>query len=217
MACRYGQTPRNLQSWCDGCGAKFEVNHALDCKNGGLVYQRHNEFRDENCFLNKKGGFSQVINEPVIKEAGENGFGELRGDWSVRGFWTPQRVAVFDTRIFNASAPSYRSLSLEAAFNIHRNQKKNIYNAAVESKRGSFTPIIATCEGILDREAEAYAKRLAFHLAKKISKPFSQTLFWIRAKLQACILKSVSNCFRGSRTKWRSGYPENMQENSEKD
>ena len=124
---------------------------------------------------------------------------------------------MFDTRIFNASAPSYRSLSLEAAFNIHRNQKKNIYNAAVESKRGSFTPIIATCEGILDREAEAYAKRLAFHLAKKISKPFSQTLFWIRAKLQACILKSVSNCFRGSRTKWRSGYPENMQENSEKD
>jgi hypothetical protein len=167
MACRYGQIPRNLQPWCDGCGANFDVNHALDCKNGGLVYQRHNEFRDENCLLNKKAGFSQVINEPVIKEAGENGFGELRGDWSVRGFWTPQRVAVFDTRIFNASAPSYRSLSLEAAFNIHRNQKKNIYNAAVESKRGSFTPIIATCEGILDREAEAYAKRLAFHLAKK--------------------------------------------------
>ena len=76
-------------------------------------------------------------------------------------------MAVFDTRIFNAKAPSYKSLSLEAAFNIHRNEKKNLYNDAVEQKRGSFTPILATCEGILDREAEAYVKRLALHLSKK--------------------------------------------------
>ena len=97
----------------------------MDCKNGGLVYQRHNELRDENCDLNRKAGFSQVTKEPVIKEAGANGEGSLRGDWCVRGFWVPQRVAVFDTRIFNANAPSYKALSLEAAFNIHRNEKKN--------------------------------------------------------------------------------------------
>ena len=71
---------------------------------------------------------------------------------------------MFDTCIFNAKAPSYKSLSLEAAFNIHRNEKKNLYNDAVEQKRGSFTPILTTCEGILDREAEAYEKRLALHL-----------------------------------------------------
>ena len=80
-----------------------------------------------------------------------------------------------------------------------------MYNDAVEHKRGSFTPIIATCEGILDREAEAYVKRLAFHLSKKWDKNYSQTVFWIRARFQMCILKSVSNCFRGSRTKWRGG------------
>ena len=140
------------------------MNHALNCKNGGLVYQRHNELRDENCDLMKKAGFSQVLCEPIVKEAGEDGLGELRGDWSARGFWIRQKVAVFDTRIFNAKAPSYKSLSLEAAFNIHRNEKKNLYNDAVEQKRGSFTPILATCEGILDREAEAYVKRLALHL-----------------------------------------------------
>ena len=82
-----------------------------------------------------------------------------------------------------------------------------MYNDAVEHKRGSFTPMIATCEGILDRypEAEAYVKILAFHFSKKWDKNYSQTVFWKRARFQMCILKSVSNCFRGSRTKWRGG------------
>ena len=205
MACRYSKTPRNLQAWCDGCGKPFDVDHALDCKNGGLVYQRHNESRDENCDLNRKAGLSQVISEPIIQEADANGAGELRGDWSVRGFWVPQRVALFDTRIFNANAPSYKTLSLEAAFSIHRNEKKRRYCAAAEHRRASFTPIIATCEGIFDREADAYVKRLAFHLSKKWEKSLSQSIFWVRARLQMCILRSVSNCFRGSRTKWRGG------------
>ena len=205
MACRYGKSPKGLQAWCDGCGECFNMNHALNCKNGGLVYQRHNELRDENCDLNKKAGFSQVISEPIVKEAGNNGLGELRGDWSVRGFWVPQRVAVFDTRIFNANAPSYKTLALKAAFNLHRNEKKKLYSAEVNQRRGSFTPIIATCEGILDREAESYVKRLAFHLSNKWQKSQSQTIFWVRARIQICILRSVSNCFRGSRTKWRGG------------
>ena len=85
MACRYGKSPKGLQAWCDGCGECFNMNHALNCKNGGLVYQRHNELRDENCDLNKKAGFSQVISEPIVKEAGNNGLGELRGDWV---FWS---------------------------------------------------------------------------------------------------------------------------------
>ena len=56
-----------------------------------------------------------------------------------------------------------------------------LYNDAVEHKRGSFTPILATYEGILDCEAEAYVKRLVLHFSKKLDNNYSQTLFWIRA------------------------------------
>ena len=46
---RYARVPSNLSTSCDGCSEskKFDVNHALDCKKGGLVTIRHNEIRDE--------------------------------------------------------------------------------------------------------------------------------------------------------------------------
>ena len=55
-------------------------------------------------FRMKQAGFSQVLSEPIVNETGEDGLGELRGDWRARGFWIRQKVAVFDTRIFNAKA-----------------------------------------------------------------------------------------------------------------
>ena len=49
LAMRYGKTPTRLQSTCDADGKVIDVNHALNCPRGGLVYGRHNEMRDLNC------------------------------------------------------------------------------------------------------------------------------------------------------------------------
>ena len=43
---RYRKLLLNLSRVCDGCGALFSVEHALDCRVGGLVTRRYNEVRD---------------------------------------------------------------------------------------------------------------------------------------------------------------------------
>jgi len=60
-----------------------------------------------------------------------------------------------------------------------------------------------TCDAVFDKEAEIYFKRLAVHLSQKWKSNYSVTLGFIRARMQLCILRSVSLCLRGSRSKWR--------------
>ena len=62
LALRYMRHPSNLPAKCDGCGANFTLQHALDCKKGGLVILRHNEIRD--CI----GDLASQVWPQVIKE-----------------------------------------------------------------------------------------------------------------------------------------------------
>ena len=64
IALKYGRIPKNLPPLCDADSEIFDVNHALNCPRGGLVYGRHNEARDLNRDLLERAGFKQVISEP---------------------------------------------------------------------------------------------------------------------------------------------------------
>ena len=90
-------------SICDGCGASFNLSHALICRKGGLVTQRHNEIRDALGDLSSLA-WSQV-KEPIVKEADESsGSPALVADLSVRGVWVPQAEALFDVRVLDTDA-----------------------------------------------------------------------------------------------------------------
>ena len=159
---------------------------------------------DLNCDLCSMAGLSQIISEPILQESNENEDLEgLRADWSVRGFWDSQRTALFDVCIFNADASSLKNQPLQSVFNAKKNMKKSKYCKAAAARRASFTPVIASCEAILDNEAEIYVKRLATIMSKNWKTSYSRVLSYVRARFQICIIRSVSLCLRGSRTKWR--------------
>ena len=200
LAFRYGRAPVKMPSLCDGDGEIFDVDHALNCPKGGLVYARHNEFRDLNCSLLELAGLKQIISEPIVKDDGHE---MLRADWAARGFWESQTQALFDGCVVNADSPSLLKSSLESIFMQRKQRKNKSYKDAAEARRATFTPILATCDAVFDREAETYFKRLAVHLSNKWNSSYSVTLSFIRARMQVCILRSVSLCIRGSRTKWR--------------
>ena len=167
-----------------------------------MVYARHNELRDLNCSLLELAGLKQIIFEPIIQEETAQ-TNMLRADWSVRSFWEPQKQALFDGCILNADSESLKNSSLETIFSQRKNKKIQTYSKAAIARRASFNPIIATCDAVFDKEAEIYFKKLAVHLSKKWESNYSHTIGYIRARMQICILRSVSLCLRGSRCKWR--------------
>jgi hypothetical protein len=61
------RTPGDLPTHCDGCGTKFNVRHALECKVGGLLILQHNEINKELCNLASKAlAPSAVRVKPMI-------------------------------------------------------------------------------------------------------------------------------------------------------
>ena len=69
-------------------------------------------------------------------------------------------MVFFDEPIIDADAPSYRQAKLtwEAISNRAAEAKKAKYQGLAEELRASFTPLIASTEGVLHIEDTAYLK-----------------------------------------------------------
>ena len=64
---RYGWQLRDLPTSCP-CGSSFDVQHALDCKLGGLRTIQHNEVRDVLAQCMREAGQTLVEVEPQLQE-----------------------------------------------------------------------------------------------------------------------------------------------------
>ena len=189
------------------CGDAFTVDHAMMCRRGGFIIQRHNELRDlEDDLLNIVCHDVQV--EPVRQEItgevltrGTNPALDARLDVHARGFWDRQGSAFFDVRVSHPNAESYKDLNIQQIHRKHEDEKKRLYaNRVLEVERGTFTPLVLNTTGGMADECKRLHSRLAELISIKKGEEYRTTISWIRSKVSFALLRSALLCLRGSRT-----------------
>ena len=78
---------------------------------------------------------------------------------------------------------------------------KIIYEQRVrEVELGSFTPLIFSTSGGMEKSTAVAYKRLASLLANKRDQPYSVVMAWLRCHLSFSLLRSAITCLRGARS-----------------
>ena len=224
---RYNLKPLEMPDLCDGCGAKMTVEHALQCKVGGLVHCRHNDVTREFGSLCKQAFTPGAVEyEPFIYSSTQRTAEEVaaaakaenttqqhnatkgstpvttkeeRGDVMVSHFWKRQRQTVFDTRITDADCRSYRNKAPLAVLRQQEREKIRKYKDTCLERRRDFTPLCFTADGMPGREALNAMRQLGTHLAEKWELQRSQMVFYVRVRMSLALVRANSLLLRGSR------------------
>ena len=134
------------------------VEHALDCHVGGLVGQQHNEVGDAIGDLASLA-WAQVTKEPIVCESSSTDPSSvtLIADLRIRGVWQPQVDVLFDVRVTDVDAPSYRNRSPQAELCSAEAEKKRKYMEACLARHASFTPLCFSIDGMFGTEADFFS------------------------------------------------------------
>ena len=217
---RYNFRPLGLETVCDGCGGKFSVDHAMSCKLGGLVSRRHEAVKQEFIHLGKLAfGQSRVTDEPKIfygrgvrtpagataaalRGGGDGGTAgmEARGDIAIDGFWKSSMTAVFDVRVADPNARTYRGRSPASVLQQAEREKVRKYAEPCRAVRRHFTPLVYSVAGMPGKETRAAEKRLASALAAKLDRQYSEMAAWVRQRMCLAVARQATILLRGSRT-----------------
>ena len=183
------------------CGDIFDVDHAIICKRGGFVIQRHNELRDLEAELLSTVS-KDVKVEPVLQQVtgetlnrGANRAPDAHLDIRARGFWERQRSAFFDVRVCHPNADSCREQNPEQIYKQHENKRKRQYGSRImEVEQGTFTPLTFSTTGVMGAKCKLYHKRLVELLALKKGESYATTTQWVRAKVSSALIRSALLC-----------------------
>ena len=109
--------------------------------------------------------------------------------------------AYLDVSVFNPFAQRYLSRTLRSAYETNEKEKKRDYNERVlQIQDGSFTPLVFSCFGGMGRECKSFYDRIAELMAIKRDVSKSESVSWLRCRLNFSLIRSVSLCLRGSRS-----------------
>ena len=193
------------------CSKRFDVDHAMQCTNGGFIHKRHDKIRNTIAKLLDEVCHDVRIEPPLQPLSGEvlpptaNTDDEARLDVSARDFWFDGGLAFFDVRVFNPFAKTHLNTKLETVFNQNERQKKSHYNQRVITvEHGSFSPIVLSAYGGFGKETDRFITKLTNKLSEKKEIPNSVMANYIRTKLSFELVRSQVLCVRGSRKLWSS-------------
>ena len=206
---RYGWNLLNLPLKC-ACGVSLDIQHALDCKLGGLRTIQHNEVRDVFAQCLREAGHSLVEVEPQLQElSGEkfeyqsaNKAADARSDVKCCGFWSNKRQAFFDVKVVSPFARSYAHMTPAQLFKMAESSKIREYGERIrEVEHGDFNPLVFTCTGGMAPQCQLVMKRLAEQMSKKQNIPQSVVSGWLRCRLSFALLRTTLLCVRATRRK----------------
>jgi len=119
----------------------------------------------------------------------------------VRGFWTNQQNAFFDTRIFYPFASSYLFATPSQLYKRVARAKKREYEERINFiEDGSFTPLVMSSSGGMCEEMSIAIKHLARLQAEKRNENYSKVISLLRCRLSFAMSRSALVCLRGSRS-----------------
>ena len=164
------------------CGDKFTVGHALSCKKGGFVAQRHDGVHDLlTAFINKVCNNVEI--EPRLQPLDNERLhlrsavtsSEARLDIRAGGFWSRGVTAFFDVRVTHVNSKCYQNKTTSEVFKEQEDEKKR-----------------------------KYQKHLADKIAQKDTEPYNTIIAWLTTQISFEFLRLVHACVRGSQTPFDS-------------
>ena len=210
LCLRYNLPLPNLPSYC-ACGEMFTVNHALSCKKGGFVAQRHDTIQDLlTSHISKV--CRNVETEPLLQPPDNEVFNlqstvtsrEGRLGMKAGGFWTTG-VTFFDVRVTHVNSRSNQGKYTATIFKEQENEKKRKYNQRVmDVEMGAFTPLVFGTNWGMGLDCQNFLRTLANKLSAKSDEPCASVISWLRIQLSFAISRTVHRFLRGSRYPFKS-------------
>jgi len=168
---RYNVKLENLPAKCF-CGDAFNINHALTCKKGGFISERHDNIKNILTKLLCKVGKGMESEPHLLGLTGEtfdlrtaNTANEARLDIKAPGFWQRGQTAYFDVRVTHVNNKGQQGQSTSKSFKQHEQAKKREYlQRILEVDNGSFTPLVFGTNGGLGEECSRFISALSYRI-----------------------------------------------------
>ena len=204
---RYNLPLNDLPSHC-ACGDRFNINHALTCKKGGFVAQRHDGVR--NLLTTQLGKVCKNVEiEPHLQPLDNERLNlrsatispEARLDMKADAFWLREATAFFDVRVTHVNSKCNQGRPTQMIFMEHENEKRRKYQQRVlDVEMGFFRPLVFGTNGGMGIEGQMFLKQLAQKLAEKDNERYAVVIACLRTRISFEILRSVHVSVRGSRS-----------------